>query len=357
MTYLGKDELIFEEKHSKLRALMRGESHLSISVLMSMPTWYILYKLSPLAMQNNGFLVIIIGIAVGSLLPDIDASDAKIMHGSWSPIGRFTKKFFYKPLTKTDIFEDKHRGFLHSLLGCVLIFTFFAPIVVALSVIIWLLNPLLYFLSWLLWWFWIGIPIGFLLHLAEDSFTMSGVRWFFPRGEATLSTTRTFRGSEYLLVTVFWAVAAVLIQVVYFLPSSTMAILTTLGVTLVLFAFLHRINPRISKLGDKLFLRLQVEEYVVNRGGIKASSSAPCIPIIKVEDDEVVPMEPYIAKITNVGGEYVLERVFLKTHFVEAANMKNRSVVEVRTFENIGERRLYYVVKNGLFCLFADRLI
>ena len=335
---------------------MRGESHLSISVLISMPTWYILYKLSPLSMQNNGFVVILIGIAVGSLLPDIDASDAKVMHGSWSPIVRFTKKFFYKPFTNTDIFEDKHRGFLHSLLGCLLISLFFAPIVVA-SVIIWFMNPLLHFLSWMLWWFWIGIPIGFLLHLAEDSFTMSGVRWFFPRGEPTLSTTRTFRGSESLLVMVFWAVGAILLQIVWFLPSSTLAILTTLGVTLVLFVFLHRIDPRISKLGDKLFLRLQVEEYVVNRGGIKTSSAAPCIPIIRVEDDGIVPMGPYIAKITGVGGEYVLDRVFLNTYVVEAAKMEKRSVVEVRTFENIGERRLYYVVKNGLFCLFADRMI
>ncbi len=337
--------------------IMRGESHLSISVLMSMPTWYLLYKLNPLSMQNNGFLVIIIGIAAGSLLPDIDASDAKVMHGGWSPIGRFTKKFFYKPLTKTDILEDKHRGFLHSLLGCLLISAFFAPIVVA-SMIIWLMNPLLYFLSGLLWWFWIGIPIGFLLHLAEDSFTESGVRWFFPRkGEPTLSTTRTYRGSEYLLVMVFWTVASILLQIVWFLPSSAMAILTTFGVTLFLFVFLHRINPRISKLGDKLFLRLQVEEYVVNRGGIKTKSDAPCIPIIRVEDDGVVPMGPYIAKITNVGGKHGLKRVFLRTYFVEAVIMKKRSVVEVRTFENIGERRLYYVVRNEQFCLFAEQLI
>jgi len=336
---------------------MRGESHLSISVLMSMPTWYLLYKLSPLSMQNNGFIVILIGIAVGSLLPDIDASDAKVMHGGWSPIGRFTKKFFYKPLTNTDIFEDKHRGFLHSLLGCFLISAFFIPIVVALSMIIWLLNPLMYVLSWLLWWFWLGIPIGFLLHLAEDSFTKSGVRWFFPRGEPTRSTTRLKRGSEELLVVVFWTVAAILLQIVWFLPSSVIAILTTLGVTLVLFVFLHRINPRISKLGDKLFLRLQVEEYVVNRGGIKTSSAAPCLPIIKVEDDGVVPMKPYISKITNVGGKHHLERVFLKTSFIEASKLKRRSVIEVRVFEEIGERRLYYVVKNDLFCLFADRMI
>ncbi|MGY5852591.1 MAG: metal-dependent hydrolase [Candidatus Thorarchaeota archaeon] len=337
---------------------MRGESHLSISVGMSIPTWYILYKFDPLSPQANVFLVIIIGIAVGSLLPDIDASDAKVMHGSWSPIGRFTKKFFYKPLTKTDILEDKHRGFLHSLLGCLLISAFFVPIVVALSVIIWFLNPLMYVLSWLLWWFWIGIPIGFLLHLAEDSFTKSGVRWFYPRGEPTLSTTRTHRGSEYLLVMVFWAVAAILIEIVWFLPSSVIAILSTLGVTLVLFVFLHRINPRISKLGDKLFLRAMVEELIVKRGGIKHDYRRPGIPNVSIEGDGKVP-KFYIARITDMGGQYglVSDVIFWDIGSIQASEMKNRELIEVRTFEDGDEKRLYYVVRNGYFCLFADQLI
>jgi hypothetical protein len=121
--------------------------------------------------------------------------------------------------------------------------------------------------------------------------------------------------------------------------------------------FLHRINPTISKFGDIMYLRLMVEEYVVNRGGIGARTDVPCIPIIRIEDEGVVPIGPYIARITNVAGKFGLERVFIKSYFVEAAQMKKGSVVEVRTFEHIDEKRLYYVVKKRLFCLFAELLI
>ncbi len=60
-----------------------------VSILIVLPTWMALYKLLRVDVV---FLVYILGgVMLGSLLPDVDASDAKIMHGSWRVIGLFGK--------------------------------------------------------------------------------------------------------------------------------------------------------------------------------------------------------------------------------------------------------------------------
>ncbi|MFW9888451.1 MAG: metal-dependent hydrolase [Candidatus Thorarchaeota archaeon] len=333
---------------------MRGESHLTISMLMVLPAWYAIYMFNPSPLWQSGYALVLVGIATGSLFPDVDASDAKIMHGTWKPVGFFGKYVFYKPLTRvlgkrSDLFRDEHRGFLHSLLGCLLASVFFA----ACSLIIGIFQS-----AWSVWWFWLGIPIGFLLHLAEDSFTKGGVRWFFPHGEPTLSTTQTFRGSEYLLVMAFQIGAVILLTVVWLLPSSIMLILITCGVTLILFGFFHRINPRISKLGDKLLLPYLVERHVLKRGGIKVDIRNPGISAVSIDGDGKRP-QFYIARIANVGGPHGLGRDFIiyDSGFIEAKTMKEKDIVEVRTYQYEGELRRYYVVRNSSFYLFAEHLI
>ncbi len=67
----------------------------------------------------------------------------------------------------------------------------------------------------------------------------------------------------------------------------------------------------------------------------------------------------YIARITNVGGKYglVSDVIFYDIGSVLASEMKKREVIVVRIFENTCEKKFYYVVKNGLFCLFAEHII
>lgn len=124
---------------------MRGESHLTVSIMISLPTTMVLFNMIPNTMVS-ALLYILGGIMLGSLLPDVDASDAKVLHGYWKPIGLFGKYMFYKPMTwilrtRSDAFRDEHRGYLHSLLGCFLAMIFFAipiAIIFVVSTYIWL---------------------------------------------------------------------------------------------------------------------------------------------------------------------------------------------------------------------------
>ncbi len=191
---------------------------------------------------------------MGALLPDVDASDSKVMRGYWRPIGLFGKYLFYKPMTwilksKSDSFHEEHRGYLHSLLGCLLATVFFAiPIAIIFVVLVYALQ-VQFDLSVIIWYAWLGIPIGFLLHLVEDSFTKSGVRWFFPRGKTYSGATRTGRKSEYTMMTAFLLSFGVLVIVVYYLPASTILLGEALLASLVLLLVLFGLNPVLSRIG------------------------------------------------------------------------------------------------------------
>jgi len=223
-----------------------------VSILMALPTTMVLFNLLP-PESFNAIVYFLGGIMIGSLLPDVDASDAKVMHGSWKPIGLFGKYIFYKPMTwilhnKSDAFRDEHRGYLHSLIGCVFAAVFFAiPIgfLFFLSTFIWAVSI---DLTILIWYIWLGIPLGFIFHLFEDSFTKSGVRWFFPRGKAYSSETRTGRRSEYNLLTVFFVLYGLFTVFVWMQQATIELLLMTMVGTFVLLGVLYIVNPLISKL-------------------------------------------------------------------------------------------------------------
>jgi len=339
-------------------SVMHGEFHLPVSILVCLPTFMVLHNSTTSVALTNCLVSAMMGVMVGSLLPDVDASDSKIMHGTWKPIGFVGKYVFYRPMVrllgnKRNTFRDEHRGFLHSLLGCLMASAFFAVPTLIIFIVLTRLVEMETAVP--VWYIWIGVQIGFLLHLAEDSFTRSGVRWFFPRGEPTRSTTRTFRssGSEFLLLLIFIVTFGTLTLIVNYLPVSLVTLLASLGATPVLLIFLHRINPRISELGDKAYLREMVEDYLARRGGLKTDPSEPRIPVVRVESDSSAGRRPYVARITDVGGEWGLERRFFTPPHAEAARMRSGNVVEVRTRDLYGSNRVYYVVRNGLFCPFG----
>lgn len=208
-----------------------------VSILIVLPTWMALYRLLQVDVV---FLVYILGgVMLGSLLPDVDASDAKIMHGSWRVIGLFGKYAFYRPMSyllqmKSDDFRDTHRGYLHSLIGCVIATIYFAIPVGILFVLFYLVWAVPLGQSMFLWFAWLGIPVGFLLHPVEDSFTKSGVRWFFPRGKAYSSSTSTGKASERSLVSAFFLAFGLLTVWAYMQTGSSINALIAATLSLIL---------------------------------------------------------------------------------------------------------------------------
>jgi len=205
--------------------------------------------------MDSAIVCVIGGIMLGCLLPDVDASDAKVMHGSWEPIGLFGKYIFYKPMTwilrtRSDEYREKHRGYLHSFIGCFLATIFFAiPIA-----IIFLHSTFVLFLPfdqtlWV-WIVWIGLPFGFLMHLVEDSFTKSGVRWRFPDGKTYSSQTRTGKKSEHNLLLAFIVAFGILTAIVYMATPSFIVLFGAILGSLVLLGALYAVNPIISRLSQ-----------------------------------------------------------------------------------------------------------
>lgn len=233
---------------------MRGESHLLVSILISLPTSMVLFNLLP-SENFNAIIYLLGGVMIGSLLPDVDASDAKVMHGYWKPIGLFGKYLFYKPMTwvlrsRSESFQEQHRGYLHSLIGCLLAAVFFAiPIGVIFLVSIFLWTVPIELAS-LIWYLWIGLPFGFLMHLLEDSFTKSGVRWFFPRGKTYSGQTRTGKRSEYNLISAFIILYGLMTILVWMQPASFELLLGTILGSILLLGVLYAVNPIISKLSQ-----------------------------------------------------------------------------------------------------------
>ena len=231
---------------------MRGESHLIASFMISLPTIWALYSMAPdIMIDVIGY--VIGGVLLGCLLPDVDASDAKVMHGYWRPIGLFGKYLFYKPMTwilktRSDAYREQHRGYLHSFIGCFLATIFFTiPIAIIFLHSTYVLLLPLETTIWV-WIVWIGLPFGFLMHLVEDSFTKSGVRWMFPNGKTYSSQTSTGKKSEYTLLSAFIVTYGILTAIVYMATPSFIVLFGAILGTLVLLGALYVANPIISRL-------------------------------------------------------------------------------------------------------------
>jgi len=319
---------------------MRGESHLAMSMLISLPTFVFLLKLDPSVEFLRNISATFAGIILGSLLPDLDAPDSKIMYEWWKPFGLFGKYALNKPLEK--LFGDEHRGILHSVFGCLFTSLVFALISFAL-------YPTVFFI----WYIWFGIPIGFMLHLAEDSFTISGVRWFFPFGEPIQSTTITGSGREYILHPIMFMVYGSLAALAYFLlPASTIMLLLVIGITFALLVIFRRMNPRIGDIGDRYYsLERLVEFYIEEIGGKRIKPRKPSGLVLKIESEK-----EHIVQIVKVGGRYPLHWG-KKYSAVAASGLEEGNIVEMRTYEGNKEKLVYYIVQDGTFYAFLERVL
>ena len=173
---------------------MLGRHHLFLSLFTA--TAIMLFFLN----SNTQLIVfILIGVAIGSLMPDADSTDAAIFHSHVKisgglgnvinaiigPIlpafGWVTRWMIYKPalfvsdntfLKKYHI-QEHHRGFLHSFLGIGLA-TFMIGIYLGIILLI------MHSLTWYFLFFLLAYLFGAFMHLVEDSCTVTGIQFNYP---------------------------------------------------------------------------------------------------------------------------------------------------------------------------------
>ena len=124
-----------------------------------------------------------------------------------------------------------------------------------------------------------------------------------------------------------------------------------LGVSVLLLLGLHRENPKISKRGDSRYSTGDlVEFYIEDIGGERIKPKEPSGSLLKIKDDPEYPKKPYIVKILSVGGFPPLKKnLDRKWDIVTTDGLKEGDVVEMLTYEEKKEKRVYYIVQDGIF--------
>ena len=162
---------------------MKGKDHIFISI-----TWALLISTPIITINSTYVLMFIIGVFIGSLLPDIDASVSPyakrgdVMRGAGYAVygaSKVTGKIFKSIKDDPNNKYESHRGLLHSVPG---VFVASLLIVVPLNLILYLVN---YWNSGLIIAS-VGLFAGAFFHLLEDCCTCSGIRLFYPFSERKL---------------------------------------------------------------------------------------------------------------------------------------------------------------------------
>ena len=177
---------------------MRGIFHLTLSTLIGLLIFWPF-----LAFSQNGFLpsflslLLIITIMWGSLVPDIDTTGHSMIFYDYPYVASFFRYAIYKPLTFV-FKENKHRGFMHSLEGALLTDLLFSGYIILGILGLFSIDLLIPTFTTSLFnsfasiekmkidFFYIvaaliivnlGLFTGIVLHLFEDSLTVSGINW------------------------------------------------------------------------------------------------------------------------------------------------------------------------------------
>jgi len=180
---------------------MLGKNHFIISLFLGILLTSLIYNIYNV--DEVFILIFLFGTMTGSLIPDIDATDAAINHKRINDRGmnkfvfftfvnpvvsRITNTmlrpflFLMQKMTRGGI-NERHRGITHSIIGVFLISFIWLVIILLIfyitdiftSIVLKIPNLLFYLLAYP-----VGMFFGGLCHLFEDSFTVSGIRWFQP---------------------------------------------------------------------------------------------------------------------------------------------------------------------------------
>lgn len=198
---------------------MLGRQHLTLS-LATAGIW-----IAPtLEQQPTSSLLLAWGVAIGALIPDVDATKAAIFNNQTTRLhpnldrtlkltvgwlfpvfGYLTKYLIFKPaltFLNTVIpgyhFKPEHRGFAHTWLG-VLAFTFLTWLYTS-AILEWAGYPY----QGLLINFTGGYGLGALLHLLQDSCTSSGIQWFQPFSQMRLKGSLDTQSSSFRPALLFY---------------------------------------------------------------------------------------------------------------------------------------------------------
>lgn len=164
--------------------ILKGYNHIVLTLIYGLP---FIFAFSEQLHWNAALPFMIIFLIIGSLLPDVDAQDATIFHGYYTPIGYLFKYCLYLPIALF-MNNKKHRGLFHSIQGLILALVSTGLI----GILLYLLGLFSGFFSTLLQHtsifsifveIFIGIElaisIGFFFHLLQDSQTASGINWIY----------------------------------------------------------------------------------------------------------------------------------------------------------------------------------
>ncbi len=164
---------------------MLGKDHINISIAIVFPFLIPLFFLN--IVDTVYIAVFMIVILIGSLIPDSDCGGKATIYYRFKEIDWFMKNIVAKPMvyvfnhlinTKKIKVEhevkDEHRGIIHSPIGVL-----FSSLILMIPVILFGVIFNLFNIFIILTIFF-GLIIGQLLHLFEDSCTISGINWGFP---------------------------------------------------------------------------------------------------------------------------------------------------------------------------------
>ena len=245
---------------------MLGKDHISLTVFSVIPF------IVPALFLNNTVLtwtiVFLLFAIIGSLLPDSDVKGKATIYYRFPILDFIMKNFviwvlilaFNNPTIKRKIksvyeVKNEHRGIMHSPVGVLsssLILTIiFFIVLVGLE----RFNFLLVFIAF------VSLVFGQLMHMLQDSCTVSGINWAFPFGVRTLggtiSTWNTSRSADpvdirpslYRVILVIYFFIWFLIGGLGKIPSSASMyyILIGLGILLLWFLFLVLSGARLTR--------------------------------------------------------------------------------------------------------------
>ena len=190
---------------------MLGRHHLALTLLTGAVALAPLFWVAPIAV-----LLAMAGLAVGALLPDVDADDAAIYHGhvrglpgglgtvvnatvapAFPVVAYVTRYVIVAPtawvydamlFSNRDV-DVSHRGYTHSLLGIATTTLAAGAILAAIGGGLWALgspsaDPLAIAVAVSVTT--AGLGAGQVLHTLQDSATVSGIAWLAPFSERTL---------------------------------------------------------------------------------------------------------------------------------------------------------------------------
>lgn len=210
---------------------MRGKDH----VMLSMATGFLLVSPllgSDLTTGTTYFIVALLsGIFIGSLLPDVDASDAKINHLegiAW--LFGFVMRPLILPIVRFIHikagfdFDYRHRQSVHTIFSIGI----YSIILLVLSFFILMVTG---FWSNFVLVFYLGLFLGGVLHLVEDCCTVSGLRPFAPisyrhfSGGISTTNAREDRPELFSKIQLFMAAGIIGLGVVFDISVSLLGMI------------------------------------------------------------------------------------------------------------------------------------